>query len=177
MAGQIRVSQSELVAKKVLDQYFGNIKHLDNYRPDWLKGMELDRYYPTMGVAIEFQGDQHSRIVPIMQKGPGDFQHQVNLDTEKRHICESRGLKLHSINLLDLDRFRIQNFAKSLAKEGATFAEKNGYKEDVYKLSRIRFGEPDPMLMKKVDRLSHIKKDYYKEPRPRKSWLQKLFKL
>jgi len=173
----IRISQSELVAKKVLDQYFGNIKHFDNHRPDWLNGMELDRYYPTMGIAIEFQGDQHSRIVPIMQKGPEDFQHQVNLDTKKRHICESRGIKLHSINLLDLDRFRIQNFAKSLAKEGTVFAEKNGYRDEVYKLSRIKFEEPDPSLMRSVDRLSHSKKDYYKEPKSRKSWLQKLFKL
>lgn len=177
MVQQIHISQSELIAKKVLDQYFGNIKHLDNYRPDWLNGLELDRYYPTMGIAIEFQGDQHSRIVPVMQKGMEDFQHQVDLDTQKRHSCEAKGIKLHSINLLDLDRFRVVSFAKNLAKEGLIFAQKNGYKEDGHKISKIRFEEPDPGLMRSIDNLSHSKKDYYKNPKLKKSWLQKLFKL
>ena len=30
-----------------------------NYRPDWLFGMELDIFYPELGLAFEFQGHQH----------------------------------------------------------------------------------------------------------------------
>ena len=176
MTTPIRVSQSELTAKNVLDQYFGSIKHFDNYRSDWLNGLELDRYYPTMGIAIEFQGDQHSRIVPVMHKGPADFQRQVNLDTEKRHACEGRGLKLYAINLLDLDRFRVLTLAKKIAKEGADYAQKNGYKNDLYSISRIRFEEPDRNLMRSVDRLSHSRKDYYKGSPAKKSWWNRLFK-
>lgn len=176
MSQPIRVSQSELIAKKVLDQYFGRIGHLDNIRPDWLNGLELDRYYPTMGIAIEFQGDQHSRIVPVMHKGPEDFQKQLKSDTEKRHICEGRGIKLYAINLLDLDRFRVTEFAKKLAREGADYAKRSGNKNEAYKLSRIRFDEPDKDLMVKVDRLSHHKRDYYRGTNS-KSWWKKLLRL
>ena len=165
------VSQSELTAKNVLDQYFGNIKHLDNHRPDWLGGQELDRYYPTLGVAIEFQGDQHSRVVPGMHKGPADFQKQVSLDTQKRHLCDEKGIKLYAINLLDLDRFRVVNFAKKIAQEGQNYAQKNGYKSDAYKISIIRFDQPEEKLMRSVDRLSHPRKEYYQK---RKPWWKKL---
>lgn len=168
----IEVSQSELTAKTILDKYFGNIKRLDNHRPDWLKGLELDRFYPTLGVAIEFQGDQHSRIVPGMHKGPFDFQHQVELDTQKRHACEAKGIKLHSINLLDLDRFRVVDFAKRIAKEGSEYALKKGDKNEHYKLSRIRFDPPGEDLMRKVDRLSHVRKSYYRPGK--KSWWQRI---
>ena len=174
MSTPIRVSHSELTAKNVLDQYFGNIKHLDNIQPEWLNGLELDRYYPTMGIAIEFQGDQHSRVVPVMQKGPADFQRQLNADTEKRHLCEGRGIKLYAINLLDLDRFRVVEFVKKLAREGADYAKMNGYKGDAYKLSRVRFDEPDKTLMRKVDRLSYHRKDYYRETTKKKSWWKRL---
>jgi hypothetical protein len=173
MSRPIKVSQSELTAKKVLDKYFGNIKHLDNYRPEWLKGLELDRFYPSLGVAIEFQGDQHSRVVPGMHKGPSDFQRQVDLDTQKRHNCEKRGIKLYSINLLDLDRFRVVDFAKKIAKDGSDYTLKNGDKNEHYKISRIRFDPPEEHLMRKVDRLSHIRKSYYQPGK--KSWWQRIF--
>ena len=177
MSLPVRVSQSELTAKKVLDQYFGNIKHLDNYRPSWLNGLELDRYYPTMGIAIEFQGDQHSRMVPVMHKGPEDFEKQLRNDTEKRHICEARGIKLHAINLLDLDRFTVAEFAKKLAREGGDYARRKGDKNEIYKLSRIRFDEPDKDLMRRVDRLSHHRRDYYHGTRKNKSWWKKLLRI
>ncbi len=168
----IQVSQSELTAKTILDNYFGNIRRLDNHRPDWLKGLELDRFYPTLGVAIEFQGDQHSRVVPGMHKDPSDFQHQVDLDTQKRHTCESRGVKLYGINILDLDRFRVVDLAKKIAKDGSDYTLKNGNKNEHYKLSRIRFDLPEEHLMRKVDRLSHVRKSYYRPGK--KSWWQKI---
>jgi len=168
-----RVSHSELTAKQILDKYFGTFKSLDNYRPDWLEGLEIDRYYPTLGIAIEFQGDQHSRMVPGLHKGPDDFQRQIQRDTKKRQILESRGVRLYDINLLYLDRMRVVNLAKKIARDGTAYARKNNNSSDFYKLSNIRFGEPDKDLMRKVDRLSHIRKSYYK-PGKKKSWIKKL---
>lgn len=170
-----RVSQSELTAKKVFDQYFGNIRHLDNYKPEWLQGMELDRYYPSMGIAIEFQGDQHSRVVPVIHKGPQDLQRQINIDTKKRHICDQQGIRLYTINLLDLDRFSVVNFFKKLAKEGSDYAKQHGHKDDSYRISRIRFVEPDRGLMRKVDSMSHIRKSYYQGNK--KSWWKKFLRI
>ena len=174
MNQEMRISHSEFTTKQILDTFFGGFKKLDNIRPDWLEGLEIDRYYPTLGIAVEFQGDQHSRIVPIMHKSPQDFQKQIQRDTKKRQILESRGIKLYDLNLLNLDRLRVVNLAKRMAADGANYAKKNGDKDEIYKLSRIRFEEPNDDLMKKVDRLSHIKKTYYK-PNKKKSWIKKIF--
>lgn len=173
---EIQVSHSELTAKQILDKYFGSFRKLDNQHPSWLEGLELDRYYPDLGVAIEFQGDQHSRIVPGMHKGPEDFQRQINLDTKKRQILESRGIRLYDINLLQLDRMRVLDLVKRIAKDGAEYALKKGRKDIHYKLKATRFEEPETYLMQKVDRLSHIKKSYYKVGK-KKSWLKKLFRI
>ena|SRR3990167_1627768 len=173
---EIKVSHSELTAKQILDKYFGSFRKLDNQRPSWLEGMEIDRYYPDLGVAIEFQGDQHSRIVPGMHKGPEDFQRQIHLDTKKRQILESRGIRLYDINIFQLDRMRVLDLIKRIAKDGSQYALKNGRKDLHYKLSTIRFEDPETYLMRKVDRLSHIKKSYY-NPSRKKSWFKKLFRI
>jgi len=171
---EIKVSHSELTAKQILDKYFSRFRKLDNQHLSWLEGLEIDRYYPDLGVAIEFQGDQHSRIVPGMHKGPEDFQRQIHLDTKKRQILESRGIRLYDINLLQLDRMRVLDLVKRIAKDGAEYALKKGRKDIHYKLKTTRFEEPETYLMRKVDRLSHIKKSYYKVGK-KKSWLKKLF--
>ena len=173
---EIKVSHSELTAKQILDKYFSRFRKLDNQHLSWLEGLEIGRYYPDLGVAIEFQGDQHSRIVPGMHKGPEDFQRQIDLDTKKRQILESRGIRLYDINLFQLDRMRVLDLIKRIAKDGSEYSLKRGRKDIHYKLSTIRFEEPETYLMRKVDRLSHIKKNYYK-PGKKKSWLKKLFRI
>jgi len=176
MSGKVQVSHSELLAKQVLDQYLGGFKKIDNVRPDWLDGLEIDRLYPTLGVAIEFQGDQHFRVVPGMHRVPADFQKQLHLDTKKSRIIEENGLKLYSINLYDLDRFRVKNLLKRVAEDGKKYAQKKGYLEEVTKLQRIRWDlEPDRQLMRRSDRLSKMKKSYYRSSK--KSWWRRLLRV
>ena len=176
MSGKVQVSHSELLAKQVLDQYLGGFKKIDNVRPDWLDGLEIDRLYPTLGVAIEFQGDQHFRVVPGMHKAPADFQKQLHLDTKKSRLIEEKGWKLYSINLYDLDRFRVKNLLKRVAEDGKKYAQKKGYLEEVTKLQRIRWDlEPDRQLMRRSDRLSKMKKSYYRSSK--KSWWRRLLRV
>ena len=176
MSGKVQVSHSELLAKQVLDQYLGGFKKIDNVRPDWLDGLEIDRLYPTLGVAIEFQGDQHFRVVPGMHRVPADFQKQLHLDTKKSRIIEENGLKLYSINLYDLDRFRVKNILKRMAEDGKKYAQKKGHLEEVTKLQRIRWDlEPDRQLMRRSDRLSKMKKSYYRSSK--KSWWRRLLRV
>jgi len=176
MSGKVQVSHSELLAKQVLDQYLGGFKKIDNVRPDWLDGLEIDRLYPTLGVAIEFQGDQHFRVVPGMHRVPADFQKQLHLDTKKSRLIEENGLKLYSINLYDLDRFRVKNLLKRVAEDGKKYAQKKGYLEEVTKLQRIRWDlEPDRQLMRRSDRLSKMKKSYYRSSK--KSWWRRLLRV
>ena len=176
MSGRVQVSHSELLAKQVLDQYLGDFKKIDNVRPDWLDGLEIDRLYPTLGVAIEFQGDQHFRVVPGMHRVPADFQKQLHLDTKKSRIIEENGLKLYSINLYDLDRCRVKNILKRMAEDGKKYAQKKGHLEEVTKLQRIRWDlEPDRQLMRRSDRLSKMKKSYYRSSK--KSWWRRLLRV
>ena len=173
MTGGLGVSHSELLAKQVLDQYFGNFKELDNARVSWLEGLEIDRLYPSLGIAIEFQGDQHYRVVPGMHRGPVDFQKQLHLDTKKRNLLEKQGIKLYSINLLDLDRFRVKNLLRKMAEDGKIYALNKGYKEEIAKLQRIRWDqEPDEILMRRTDRISKMKKSYYQPVK--KTWWKKI---
>jgi hypothetical protein len=173
MSKEVRISHSETLAKQILDQYFGEFKKLDNVRPDWLSGLEIDRFYPTLGIAIEFQGDQHYRTVPGMHKGPADFQRQLQLDTQKRDLIEKQGMKLYPIDLLDLDRFRVKNLFKRMAVDGERFAWSKGNKQELAKLQKIRWDwEPDKNLMRQSDRFSKMKKNYYRPKK--KSWWNKL---
>ncbi len=176
MSGKVQVSHSELLAKQVFDQYLGNFEKIDNVRPDWLQGLEIDRLYPTLGVAIEFQGDQHFRVVPGMHKAPADFQKQLHLDTKKSRLIEENGLKLYSINLYDLDQFRVRKLLKTISDEGKKYAQKKGYLAEVTKLQKIRWDlEPDRQLMKRTDQLSRMKKSYYRSNK--KSWWRQLFRV
>ncbi|OGY26851.1 MAG: hypothetical protein A2Z11_01575 [Candidatus Woykebacteria bacterium RBG_16_43_9] len=172
----IRSSHSEILAKQILDHYFGGFRKLDNIRPDWLEGLEIDRFYPTLGVAIEFQGDQHSRIVPGMHQGPGDFRRQIENDTKKQQLLEGKGIRLYQINILDLDRFRVRNLAKRIAEDAKSYTRSKNNLEGLSKLGRIRWDqEPDERLMKRADGLSKVRKTYY---RPRKkSWWRRLLRI
>lgn len=173
MSTLTRVSHSENLAKQILDQYLGNFKKLDNVRPEWLNGLEIDRLYPTLGVAIEFQGDQHYRTVPGMHKGPEDFRRQIANDTQKAQAVSQKGMKLYAINLYDLDRFRVKNLIKKMVGDGKAFAQANGYKTEVLKLNNIRWDqEPDERLMRRSDKMGKMRKSYYKPNR--KSWWRKL---
>jgi len=173
MSKGVGISHSELLAKEILDQYFKRFKRLDNVRPSWLEGLEIDRLYPTLGVAIEFQGDQHSRIVPGMHKSAEDFRRQLNLDTKKRRLIEEKGLKLYAINILDLDRFRVKNILKRMSEDGKKYANEKGYEEDVRKLQQIRWEiDPEEKLMERADSLTKIKRNYFRPPK--KNWWQKL---
>jgi len=173
MSTQVRVSHSENLAKQVLDQYLGQFKKLDNVRPEWLGGLEIDRLYPTLGVVIEFQGDQHYRTVPGMHKGPDDFRRQIANDTQKAQAISQKGLKLYAINLYDLDRFRVKNLIKKIVQDGKRYAESNGYKTEILKINNIRWDqEPDEILMRRSDRMGKMRKSYYKPSR--KSWWKKL---
>jgi len=62
-------------------------------RPAFLKteasprGLELDIYYPELGVAIEVQGEQHRTKVPFFHPTQEAFDAQLRRDTIKRDLC------------------------------------------------------------------------------------------
>ena len=78
----------------------------DNASPDLLLNpytrelMELDRHYPTAGVAVEYYGDQHYEETDL-----ATFEEtvkQVGRDAMKAFICRARGIELAIIQPEDL---------------------------------------------------------------------------
>lgn len=64
-----------------------------NARPKWLGGLELDIYVPELCLAIEYQGEQHSK--PIEAWGGQDrFEQLLRRDQRKAELCAERGITL-----------------------------------------------------------------------------------
>lgn len=80
--------------KTSLDLIYPNEKHEDNYRPDWLFGMELDRYYPDLKIGYEMQGTQHYERPSNFYKTLDEFINQRKRDIRKMEICRDRGIEL-----------------------------------------------------------------------------------
>ena len=108
----IKNSTSEILMKRLLDEIFPGEKVQDNERYDWLRStitnskMELDRYYPDLKLAFEYDGEQHYsadafyRIAQTRgqnvtkEQAQKEFDHYVKNDKIKKDICEKLGIKL-----------------------------------------------------------------------------------
>lgn len=77
---------------------------LENYRPDWLHGLELDFYFPDLKFGVEFQGDQH--FMDTKDFGSCDSQRQR--DWRKRVLCKEAGVILQQFTAFDLQAQRVR---------------------------------------------------------------------
>lgn len=85
---------------EILEEHF-----LENYKPSWLSGLEIDRYYPSLRLAFEFQGDQHDRFHFLYYEEHASFLQQVKNDKKKKEVlCKKR---------IPLIEFRIQELTPS----------------------------------------------------------------
>lgn len=72
-------------------------------RPDFLKSpktgrnLELDCYNSDLGIAIEYNGQQHYKYCPHFHKAKKDFYSQVHRDDWKRKKCKELGIILIEI--------------------------------------------------------------------------------
>ena len=69
-------------------------KHvLRHYRPDFLKGLELDVFVPHLNIGIEYQGTQHFK--PIEHWGGKEtFKRTCERDRRKKKLCNQNQVKL-----------------------------------------------------------------------------------
>lgn len=80
--------------------------HEDNAAPEFLLNpysgelMELDRYYPDFGIAVEFNGAQHYEETELATFT--ETVKQVGRDAMKAFICKARGINLVIIHPEDL---------------------------------------------------------------------------
>lgn len=86
---------------------------LENHRPDWLGGLELDFFYPRWSLGIEFQGDQHF----VGTVAFGSCAAQKKRDYLKRHLCKGKGITLLRLTADDLQYGKLRS---KLRRTGVT---------------------------------------------------------
>lgn len=63
-----------------------------NYRPLWLNGLELDIFYPSKNLALEYNGAQHYKRSALQSQRQLDK--QIERDRIKADICKAKGVRL-----------------------------------------------------------------------------------
>jgi hypothetical protein len=82
----------------------------ENYRPEWLFGMELDFFFPDTGVAVEFNGDQHYFSTVLAP----DVRPQKRRDARKKALCKENGIVLITVKAIDLVSHKMRHKLKRL---------------------------------------------------------------
>ena len=96
------------------------IKYEFHYHPDFLKGLEIDFYFPEICTGIECQGRQHYQAINFFG-GIDGFNKTVERDTLKKKLC-----KENRVNLL--------YYTEENVMDASTFTDKEKIIEEIKKL-------------------------------------------
>lgn len=91
-----KVGQSwvnETLLFNTLKSMFPDYKIIYHYRPDFLKGLEIDVFIDELKIGFEYQGIQHFKPIKHFG-GEKSYNDLRSRDKLKRKICEDTGLKL-----------------------------------------------------------------------------------
>ena len=61
-------------------------------------GQRIDLYIPSLGIAVEYQGEQHHKLVSHFHKSIEDFKYGLELDKKKRDYLYDHGIKCVDID-------------------------------------------------------------------------------
>lgn len=128
------------LVKKQIIIWFPNTKILENYRPKWLIGLEIDLYLPELNLAIEVNGLQHYIKTNNFFKEEWQFEMQLIRDNVKSKILNNEKIKLISI------------------KQGATM-----FKELSFKINYIFKNKPivNKEILKEAENHWLVNRDVY----------------
>jgi hypothetical protein len=84
---------SETLLFYQVKEAFPDIRVMHHGAPNWLRPQHFDVYMPELGIAIEYQGKQHSEPVEYFG-GQEAFIKNIERDERKRNLCEINGLRL-----------------------------------------------------------------------------------
>lgn len=88
---------SETLLYNIIVKIFENHKVMFHYRPEWLKGLEIDIFVQELNLAIEYQGQQH--FYPVEHwGGAAALKIQQERDVQKVNICREKKVKLVTID-------------------------------------------------------------------------------
>ncbi len=88
---------SETLLYQIVRRICSNHEVLFHYRPDWLKGLEIDVYVPALKTGFEYQGAQHFH--PIKAWGGEEALERVRQrDAQKSLLCRELGVRLITVD-------------------------------------------------------------------------------
>lgn len=122
-----RYNKSENECRRVLQNIFIGYK-FPNVRPDFMENnktkrcLELDCYNEKLNLALEYNGKQHYKYVPIFHKGDKDaYKSQKERDEQKKKICTLRNITLivvpYTVPFKDIERYIVDNVKEFIAKK------------------------------------------------------------
>jgi len=79
----VSTSKLQRQVSALLSTHLGQYTIRENYRPEWLGGLELDFYIEELEVGIEVQGRQHFEYTPMFHASYGAFLEQKERDEQK----------------------------------------------------------------------------------------------
>jgi hypothetical protein len=105
------------LVKKQIKEWFPDEELIENYRPDWLIGLEIDLYLPRLNLAIEVNGIQHYLNTGKFFKNNSQFEMQVIRDFVKERIILNESINFIKIrqgaNLLNGLQKQVNNALKT----------------------------------------------------------------
>lgn len=112
--GEARVNETLLF--QLVSRLFPGLEVLRHHHPEWLEGLELDIFLPSINLAFEYQGQQHFHPVDAW----GGKEALVDLqkrDKRKLEICNLKGVDLIAVHCkepLTLDHIRARIIDKGI---------------------------------------------------------------
>lgn len=99
-------SRGEFCLNKILNDIFPDMSYIDGGYYSFLQSpkgypMQLDRYYPRLHLAFEFDGKQHSSDVEYFYKNEEQFKYQQECDRLKEDLCNQNKIIVIRINYND----------------------------------------------------------------------------
>lgn len=105
----------EWLMKCMFDMIVDDDDYHDNARPPWLVSgvgggrMEIDRWYRSAEVALEFQGPQHYRVGGPYAPSEHALAEQMMRDSLKAGLCAREGIRFIEITAVDLQHHAISS--------------------------------------------------------------------
>ena len=98
------INKTEVLCGEVLMELLPNSKFIKTRALEWLKvgksnyPLELDFYSEELSLAFEYDGRQHSEVVPFFHKNENDLRNQIKRDKLKESLCDDNDVTLIRIS-------------------------------------------------------------------------------
>ena len=91
-------TSGEMVLFRVLDKII-SYPYINHGYYSFLKtprggNMQLDRYYPDLKLAFEFNGQNHYEYIPFIHDSKEEFEYYQECDRVKKQLCKEHGITL-----------------------------------------------------------------------------------